>query len=227
MSEPAFLALWNDLAPGREAEYEEWHAREHVPERVAAPGFRTGRRYRDPAHPTHRWFTLYEMEGLDALATPEYRDLLANPTPWSASMRPDFRHFLRAPCREVARAGSGMGAALAVLRLREAAGIDVAALAASPGLVGARLGLRAPDDAPAHRLATGGAGATLDFTAVLLLEAQDRDSAARAFAAAAARFAPGAAPVDLGGVHDLLFVFPGAAPGERAAHRRPHWNPPA
>ena len=40
-------------------------------------------------------------------------------------------------------------------------------------------------------------------------------------AAAAARFAPGAAPADLGGVHDLLFVFPGAAPGERAAHRRP------
>ncbi len=227
MSDPAFLALWNDLAPGREAEYEEWHAREHVPERVAAPGFRAGRRYRDPAHPTHRWFTLYELEGLDSLETPEYRDLLANPTPWSASMRPDFRHFLRAPCVQAARAGHGMGAALAVLRLPGAERIDVTALANGPGLVGARIGLRPPEDAPAHRLGTGGAGAAEDFAAVLMLEAQDRGSAARAFAASAAQLAPGAAPASIGGVYDLLFVFPGAAPGESAAHRRAHWNPPA
>lgn len=215
MNEPAFLALWNDLAPGREAEYEEWHAREHLPERVAAPGFLAGRRYRDAAHPTHRWFTLYEVESPHAFGTPEYRDLLANPTPWSASMRPDFRHFLRAPCREVARAGHGFGAALAVLRLPGAAGIDVAALAARSGLVGARLGLRLADSAPAHRLGTG--GTEEEVAAVLLLEAQDRPAAARALAALGGA----------GSIYDLLFAFPGAAPGERAAHRRPHWNTPA
>jgi hypothetical protein len=215
MSERGFLALWNDLAAGREAEYEEWHAREHLPERVAAPGFLAGRRYRDAAHPTHRWFTLYEVESLAAFATPEYQDLLANPTPWSACMRPDFRAFLRAPCREVARAGHGFGAALAVLRLPDARGMDVAALAAMPGMVGARLGLQEADGAPAHRLGTG---ATEDsFAAVLLLEAQDRPAAARALAAAGGS----------GAVYDLLFAFPGTAPGERAAHRRPHWNPPA
>lgn len=215
MPERGFLALWNDLAPGREAEYEEWHAREHLPERVAAPGFLAGRRYRDAAHPTHRWFTLYEVESLAALDTPEYRDLLANPTPWSASMRPDFRAFLRAPCREVARAGHGFGAALAVLRLADPAGIEVAALAARPGLVAARLGLRAAEAGPAHRL---GAGASEEsVAAVLLLEAQDRDAAAAALRA----IGPG------GDVYDLLFAFPGTSPDERAAHRRPHWKPPA
>ena len=121
MPEPAFLALWNDFAAGREAEYDAWHTQEHVPERVAAPGFRGGRRYVDAAHPAHRWFTLYEVEDLSAFETPHYRDLLANPTPASAAMRPDFRHFLRAACRDVAWAGHGMGAGLAGLRLKGAA----------------------------------------------------------------------------------------------------------
>ena len=39
----AFLALWNDVASGREAEYERWHTFEHVPERVAVPGMRGAR----------------------------------------------------------------------------------------------------------------------------------------------------------------------------------------
>lgn len=211
MAEPAFLALWNDLAAGREAEYEEWHAREHLPERVAAPGFLAGRRYRDGTHPTHRWFTLYEVEDLSAFETPEYQDLLANPTPWSASMRQDFRNFLRAPCRQVARAGSGFGAAIAVLRLAGAEGIDVAALAALPGVVGARLGVRA-GNAPGLRLGTGSVDEA--FGAVLVLEAQDRMAATLALSAAGTEY---------GGVYDLLFAFPGSSPAERAAHARPGW----
>lgn len=220
MAEPAFLALWNDFAAGREAEYDEWHTREHVPERVAAPGFRGGRRYVDPAHPAHRWFTLYEVEDLSAFESREYRDLLANPTPASAGMRPDFRHFLRAACRELAWAGHGMGAGLAVLRLRGMAP-DVAPLVAAPGMVAARLGRRADGTAPGF--AQGSAGASEDFDHVLVLEALDRAAAARAFAVAAARFAPGADPLTLGGVYDFAFAFPGFRPGEREAHARPGW----
>ena len=221
MPEPAFLALWNDFAAGRDAEYDAWHMREHVPERVAAPGFRGGRRYVDPAHPAHRWFTLYEVEDLSAFETREYRDLLANPTPASASMRPDFRHFLRAACREVAWAGHGMGAGLAVLRLKGAAP-DVAALAAAPGMVAARFGQRAGGTAPGF--AQGAAGASEDFDGVLVLEALDRSAASRGFAGAAARFAPGVDPMALGGVYDLAFAFPGFRHGERAAHARPGWG---
>jgi hypothetical protein len=221
MGEAGFLALWNDFSAGREAEYDAWHTQEHVPERVAAPGFLGGRRYVDPRHPAHRWFTLYEVEGLSAFETPEYRDLLANPTPASAAMRPDFRHFLRAACREVAWAGHGMGAGLAVLRLKGAAP-DVAALAAAPGMVAARLGLRAAGTAPGF--AQGSTGASEDFDRVLVLEALDRAAAARAFAHAAAAFAPGEDPGALGGVYDLAFAFPGFRPGEKAAHARPGWG---
>jgi hypothetical protein len=220
---PAFLALWNDLNRGREAEYDAWHTREHVPERVASPGFLGGRRYVDPTHPAHRWFTLYEVEGAGAFETPQYQDLLANPTPWSASMRPDFRHFLRVQCRETARAGDGMGAALAVLRLPAGALPDIAALATADGMVGARLGIRVEGTARTFRAGAAGSGASDDFAAVLLLEALDRAAAARGFAELSASLAPGADPLALGGVYDLAFAFPGFRPGQRAAHARPGW----
>lgn len=216
-----FLALWNDLRRGREAEYEAWHTREHVPERVAAPGFRSGRRYRRDDHPAHRWFTLYEVDGPEALGTPEYRDLLANPTPWSASMRSDFRNFLRVPCSTVGSAGFGIGAALAVLRLTDEAALGaLPELAGRDGMVRVRLGRRA--EGTGFRAGAEGSGASDDFAAVLMLEALDRLSAERAFVDAAARFAAGTAPLDAGGVYDLVFVFPGDA-DERLAHRRPHW----
>ena len=86
----AFLALWNDIAAARDAEYNLWHTREHVPERVSAQGFHGARRYVNRDHAYHRYFTLYDVATLDAFASTEYRDLLENPTPWSQSMRPDF-----------------------------------------------------------------------------------------------------------------------------------------
>src|SRR5947208_4152320 len=95
----ALLALWNDIRPQREAEYDRWHTREHVPERVAVSGMLGARRYVNRARNRHRYFTLYELADLDVLDSAEYRDLLEHPTPWSASMRLDFANFLRVPCR--------------------------------------------------------------------------------------------------------------------------------
>jgi hypothetical protein len=218
---PAFLALWNDLAPGHEAAYADWHTREHVPERVACPGFRAGRRYVNAAHPAHRWFTLYDLDAPDALETAAYRDLLANPTPASAAMRPLFRDALRVVCTQVAEAGFGMGGTLAVLRLPEQP-IPLVELAQEPGVVRARLGRRI-DAGEGARLGSGGF-APAPFDLVLLLDTTARAAADHALAAAASRF--GAA--EPGGAYDLAFVFPGADPAERIAHRRPGWpTPPA
>jgi hypothetical protein len=227
-SNAAFLALWNDLAHGREAEYEAWHTREHVPERVAAPGFRSGRRYVAPDHPAHRWFTLYEVASLDCLETPEYRDLLENPTPWSAAMRTDFRNFLRVPCALRGSAGFGFGGALAVLRLpEEVTASELATLVEEPGVVAARIGRRAGPDGMAKRFPLGGpdTGASDAFAAVLLLDALGRAGAEHAFAAAVRRFLPAGMPaLSAGGVYDLAFAFPGTDPAERITHRRAHWR---
>lgn len=216
----AFLALWNDLQHGHEAAYDEWHSREHVPERVAVPGFRGGRRYGAPAHPAHRWFTLYDIADLGCLETPEYRDLLDNPTVESAAMRPRFRNVLRVPCEEVASAGFGAGGALAALRLpaaaEDAAAGMVPALAATPRIVRARLG-RCAGGARADAQSADAA----PFGAVLLVDALDRSMAAGAFANLVARFHPGEDPLHHGGLYDLAFIFPSADPAERGAHQRP------
>ena len=111
----AFLALWNDISSHREPEYDQWHTQEHVPERVSVQGFRGARRYVNRGRVHHRYFTLYEVDSLGVFTSAEYRDLLENPTPWSASMRPDFSNFLRATCSVVTSRSTGIGAAIACL----------------------------------------------------------------------------------------------------------------
>ena len=41
------MAFWSDIDDDYVLRYQEWHNCEHVPERVAIPGFLRGRRYRD------------------------------------------------------------------------------------------------------------------------------------------------------------------------------------
>lgn len=111
----AFLCLWNDFDESRLEEYERWHSFEHVPERVAAPGFLSGRRYADHTGSANRYVTVYDLDALSALDTPEYARLQAEPTPWSARMRTGFRNFLRIPCRTLASEGTGLAAHAGIL----------------------------------------------------------------------------------------------------------------
>ncbi len=113
----AFLALWNDIEPARDGEYNLWHTREHVPERVGVPGILSGRRYVARDATIHRYFTLYELDSLAVLQSEPYKALVAGPTPWSLSMRPSFKNFLRYPCTTKVSVGHGMGGVLATFRL--------------------------------------------------------------------------------------------------------------
>ena len=96
----ALLALWNDVTPAHEDEYNDWHACEHVPERLTMPGFVWAQRWRavEAEGPGPRYLTLYGRAGLDALESPEYKRLLAGPTPWSQRMRPHLLHLSRWAC---------------------------------------------------------------------------------------------------------------------------------
>lgn len=112
----AFLALWNDVEPARDAEYNLWHTREHVPERLTVPGIVSARRYVAPADGMYRYFTLYDLEGPEVLKSPRYLALVQGPSEWSQSMRPAFRNFVRAPCALIASRGRGIGGAAATFR---------------------------------------------------------------------------------------------------------------
>lgn len=143
------LAIWNDVAPGGEAELNHWHTREHVPERVGVPGFLRGRRYVALAG-TPQYFTLYETEAPETLASPAYLARLNDPTPWTRRALPLFRNTIRTACRVTESLGRGVGGALATLRLAPAAGREeelrawltattLPALVERPGCVGAHL----------------------------------------------------------------------------------------
>jgi hypothetical protein len=176
-----FLALWNGIDPERDAEYNEWHAREHVPERLRVPGMLFARRYGARDDAAYPYFTLYDLASLDVLATPAYEALLSNPTPWSRSMRPSFRQLLRLPCQGMAAAGSGWGGALTTVvfpappTLHAAQSqASITALAALDGVVSVRLGLQ-QSRAAALPWRTDSAAAVNSNAprGVLLLEAQE------------------------------------------------------
>lgn len=171
----AFLALFNDFDPARDDEYNEWHSREHVPQRLSVPGILRARRYVDRADERFPYFTLYEMESAATMQSQPYLQLLDNPTPWSAKMRPGFRQFLRIPCEGLASRSEGLAGAIGTWVL-EGQASDWAALceriAQLPGMTGAHAGRQ---DAALRGPAVGAAQALSDApTFVLLAEAQER-----------------------------------------------------
>lgn len=154
------MVFWHDIE-GDDEDYNHWHAFEHMPERVAIPGFHRGRRYLatrgGPAY-----FNMYETEGPETLTSEAYLARLNDPTPWTTASLPKFRHSNRTLCRIAASFGQGLGGALLTIQLAPAGGRAEAlaawlesellpALVRGPGIVGAHL-LQA--DAAASRMET-------------------------------------------------------------------------
>lgn len=228
----AFLALWNDIAKSRETEYDQWHTLEHVPERVAVTGVHGARRYVNRTRDSHRYFTLYDVANLAVFESPEYIDLLQNPTPASASMRPDFSNFVRATCAVRQSTGIGIGGAIACLCVESSAvapnAID-AALArtlALPGVTSVHWG-GGPGGLPAIPWKNAPATTVVArvFDAVILVEALGRGAAAAALVNLRTALSLPDFSADFGAeVYDLTFVFPGADPDEPLLHRRPGWD---
>jgi len=225
----AFLALWNDVTRTREPEYDQWHTFEHVPERVAVTGFRGARRYVNRTKVEHRYFTLYDVDSLAVFEGAEYQDLLEQPTPWSAAMRPDLTNFLRAICSVTISKGTGIGAAIACLCVPasiEETMLDAALehALALPRVNAVHLG-RAANSASTVPFASPPRASVRTFARIALLEALDRDAASRALGAVQRAVQLQALPADFGAdVYDLAFVFPGADADERLAGRRADWN---
>jgi hypothetical protein len=151
----AFLAIWNDIGDGGEPEYNVWHTRQHMPERLGVPGFCVGRRYVDRNLGHQRYFTLYEGATLETFSSDAYRVRLNNPTAWSIRTQPSFLNFARSACVVAASLGRGIGGALATIRLNlpaggaadfEAAAEKLAArMLALDGVTGAHLGVASPE----------------------------------------------------------------------------------
>ena len=110
----AAVAIWCDVAFDVRAEFDHWHAHEHMPERLAIAGFLRGSRW--AAERGEGYFILYEAQSEAAISAAPYLERLNNPTPWSRKMMPHHRNMVRGLCRVEASGGAALGRALATLR---------------------------------------------------------------------------------------------------------------
>ncbi len=111
----AVVAIWNDILPEGRENFIEWHNREHIPERVAIPGFLRGRRY-VAEYGSPEYFTLYEAATGAVLTGPAYLERLNSPTPWTRQSTADFRNTVRGVCGTEYSRGSGDGGFILTLR---------------------------------------------------------------------------------------------------------------
>jgi len=91
------LAIWHDLEDSSSELYERWLVGEHIPERLALPGFRDARRY-ESVMGSPRYFIAYSVASPAALASPEYLARLASPTPMTREAMKGFRNMMRTAC---------------------------------------------------------------------------------------------------------------------------------
>ena len=132
----AAVAMWWDVAPAMRAEWEHWHSSEHMPERLAIPGFLRGTRWvARSGEPSY--FVLYEVADLATITSGAYLERLNNPTPWSRKMMPHHRNMVRSLCAVRAGWGGGVPQALSTIRFSRAP--DLPGLPRGRGLTGAHL----------------------------------------------------------------------------------------
>jgi hypothetical protein len=109
-AQPGILAIWNDVRPGREGDFETWFQSEHLAERLAVPGFRFGRRH-EAIFGAPRYFVFYVTDGPEVLVSEPYLERLDNPTPMTRMVMSEvFMDMSRTLCRRVARRGNCRGA---------------------------------------------------------------------------------------------------------------------
>jgi hypothetical protein len=104
---PGVLLVLNDVVAAAEDEFNRWYQQQHVPERLAVPGFRTARRYHavdgQPAY-----MAVYECDSIEVFASAAYQARLAQPTDWTRKIMPSFRNMLRSACRQTWTAGAAV-----------------------------------------------------------------------------------------------------------------------
>lgn len=207
--------MWWDIAPEHRAEFEDWHAHEHFPERLGIPGFLRGARWA-AVDGGEGMFVMYELQAYETVASPAYLSRLNAPTPWSTQMMPHHRHMVRSQCRVLHSRGGALSRHALTLRLSPAEGTADAlrahlatladTLATRPGCTAGHL-LR--NDTPRIALTTeqkirGGADPAADW--IFVACGYDRaalEALAQAELAEAPLVAAGALPGALRGLYQL------------------------
>ncbi|MFO1413783.1 MAG: hypothetical protein U1F10_07735 [Burkholderiales bacterium] len=194
----AAMLLSFDVVAETIADHDAWHTHEHLPERLAIPGFLRGTRWVARAG-APRYFVLYEVAELATLSSAAYLARLNAPSAWTSRVMPSYRGMARGFCTVTGSFGLGVGGAGRLWRFRPRAGGESAlraallatlpALAARPGLGGAHLFAAAAQPAMTNEQRIRGADADVGwavfvtgYDADALAGLRDADLGGRAFA---------------------------------------------
>ena len=116
---PGILAIFNNVAPGREAEFEEWFQHEHLAERLSVPGFLLGRRH-EAISGLPRYFNFYVTQSVEVLNSAAYLGRLDEPTPMTRMVMSEiFKDMIRTVCRRTFRLGAMRGTGVVTVRFGE------------------------------------------------------------------------------------------------------------
>ena len=115
----AAMLLSFDIAPEAIDEHDHWHTHEHLPERLAIPGFLRGTRW-IALRGQPRYLVLYEVAELATLTSDAYLARLNSPSTWTAKMMPHYRGMSRGFCTVTASFGFGVGNVAALMRFKPA-----------------------------------------------------------------------------------------------------------
>jgi hypothetical protein len=111
----AAVVIWCDVEFGIKDEFDDWHAHEHMPERLSIPGFLRASRWVS-GDGRNGYFMLYEAQDEATVTAGPYLQRLNDPTPWSRKMMPHHRNMVRSLCRVHVSFGAGLGHALLTAR---------------------------------------------------------------------------------------------------------------
>ena len=112
------LVNWGGILENKEIEYNEWHSKEHMPERISLPGFLRGlRAVGIPGTDiNYKYFMMYEAETKEVFTSRKYLERLNNPTEWTKAILSNYLSPSRTICSVISSKSIGLGGYLATIR---------------------------------------------------------------------------------------------------------------
>ena len=89
-----------NIAPEREAEFNDWYDKEHIPALAAVPGVLCARRFRGTSG-NRRYVALYHLATPEVVESDEWKQ--ARQSDWTGRLQPHFRDHLRLVLRRYVR----------------------------------------------------------------------------------------------------------------------------
>ena len=90
---PGLLAVWTDVDPAVEEEFNAWYNTEHIPQLLSLPGFVSATRDQAVIGKP-QYVIFYTLDDTNVLSSPGFRDLQGkNRTPWTRRMLPYFQNL--------------------------------------------------------------------------------------------------------------------------------------